>query len=127
MRRLPDGSKGLFCTRPCDEGRVLLNEPPLVATRYFACPVPACRHCLSALRTGGGEDVGCPGGCGHRYCSEDCADRARQWYHACMCSCSADDSHRGTKLKVLCAGREAACGVSPNARPQARSQIRANE
>jgi len=97
VRRLAGASKGLFATQRFQRGEVLWQEPPLLAAHTFGCPVPACRHCLRALRDG--EDVACQGSCGHRYCSDTCQAKARMWYHHVVCSCDGRDPSRGERLR----------------------------
>jgi len=97
VRRLAESSKGLFTTQTFQQGEVLWKEPPLLAVHAFDCPVPACQHCLRALRSG--EEVECPGSCGHRYCSDVCQGKARIWYHCVVCSCDQREPSRGNRLR----------------------------
>ena len=104
VRRLAESSKGLFTTQTFQQGEVLWKEPPLLAVHAFDCPVPACQHCLRALRSG--EEVECPGSCGHRYCSDVCQGKARIWYHCVVCSCDQREPSRGNRLlSTLMTGR----------------------
>ena len=52
----------------------------------------ATRACMDGFHV-------CPGACNHRYCSQDCLHKARQWYHSCVCSCQEDRPEQGEKLR----------------------------
>jgi hypothetical protein len=82
--------RGVFCTRPFEQGDLILSEPPILVCQCFECPVPACRNCLRVLLRDA-ECVECTGGCGHIYCSESCRQAAAVRYHISMCSAKATD------------------------------------
>jgi hypothetical protein len=92
--------KGLFATQSYKKGDIVWTEPPLLSTHTFACPLPACRHCLRALasRQSTQAVIECPGSCGHRYCSDECRSRAHLWYHSWVCSCEEGCPSRGERL-----------------------------
>lgn len=120
--------KGLFATRPFEEGEIILEEKPIVCcqfswnSEYYS----ACHNCLRPLETAEENAqrltddwkltlphpeccttkkeliTECPD-CGVKYCSAECRDEAYQRYHRILCIQSREkiDSHPLVKLNEI--------------------------